>query len=464
MDLLALSRMILRRGWIVVLLAGFGAVAGLAFAQTRTPVYEAVTAVRLQPARPADLGQTNAIKEAMRSYQRDIKTYDLADAVLARLCGDEDEVSQRLCRERDAGSIRGMIHVGIDPNVFEIQVKARAEDPAEAVKVSEQTAHAFVDRRETANLQLDLRDRVLAGIRDEPQPALHSPRRKLLVAAGAALGMALGAALVLLLEYLDRAVVRGAADAERLCGAPVVATVPPSATGSTGRRRAWRTGARDLRSALGHLGRVGLPVLLMALLGAAAAFAFSAVQPKTYVARTRIAVEPALGSDWGQSLAIREITRGFSRDITTRNMAARVSERMQADLPPAALLEQINVAEDVDVYEITIEALDPIAENAAAISRTWAELFVEQRRTANLELDQRDRILTRLRDRTLTEVWAPKTSSNVLAGAVLGALVGAVAVLLLRMARRGTIETAEDARRSARAPLLGTIPPAGRRG
>ena len=144
-------------------------------------------------------------------------------------------------------------------------------------------------------------------------------------------------------------------------------------------------------------------------------------------------------------------------------MASQVSERLQADLPPQALLKKLSVAEDVDVYEITIEVLDPIAENAAAISKTWAETFVEQRRTANLELDQRDRILTRLRDRTVTEVWSPKTGSNVLAGAVLGALIGAVAVLFVRSLRRGVISSPEEARDCSRAALLGTIPPAGRR-
>jgi capsular polysaccharide biosynthesis protein len=461
MDLPAASRMVIHRGWIVVLGVLVGAALGLGFAQSRTPVYEAVTAVRLQPARPADLGQTNAIKEAMRSYQRDIKTYDLADAVLLRLCGDEAEVSQTLCAERDAGSIRAMIDVGIDPNVFEIQVRARSTDPAEAVKVSEQAAHAFVDRREKANLQLALRDRVLAQIRDEPQPALYSPRRKLLVAAGAALGALLGGALVLLLEYLDRTVVLGVADAEKLCGVAVLAVLPPAR--SRRRRPAWVAGAGDLWQSMSGLAPLLVPVVLMAVLGAAAALAFSKAQTTVYVARTRIAVEPALGSDWGQSLAIREITRGFSRDIKTRRMASQVSERLQADLPPQALLKKLNVAEDVDVYEITIEVLDPIAENAAAISKTWAETFVEQRRTANLELDQRDRILTRLRDRTVTEVWSPKTGSNVLAGAVLGALIGAVAVLFVRSLRRGVISTPDEARDCSRAALLGTIPPAGRR-
>lgn len=454
--------MIWRRGWIVLVLALLGAGAGYAYAAAQTPTYEAITAVRLQPARPADLGQTNAIKEAMRSYQRDIKTFDLAEAIHVRLCGDESPVAATLCAETDAGSLRGMIHVGMDPNVFEIQVKARSVDPAQAVKVSEQAAHAFVDRRDKANEQLDLRDRILAEVRDEPQPSQYSPRRKLAVAGGAALGALLGGLIVLLLEYLERAVVRDSRDAEAVSGAAVLASVPPTVGGSH-RRSALRVGAEEVAGPARRYAKLALPVVLLALLGAAAAYAFSQVQPPVYVARTRIAVEPALGSDWGQSLAIREITRGFSRDIATRRMASRVSERLQADLPPDALLEKINVAEDVDVYEITIEALDPIAAHAEEISRGWAELFVEELRIANLERDQRDRILTRLRDRTLVELWAPKARANVLAGAVLGAIVGAAAAFLLHYVRSGLVQSPADASRYAGATVLGAIPPTRRR-
>ncbi|MFN2114830.1 MAG: Wzz/FepE/Etk N-terminal domain-containing protein [Anaerolineae bacterium] len=465
MDLVAFARMIAFRGWIVLLFAVAGAGLGYAYAAAQTPVYEASTAVRLQPARPADLGQTNAIKEAMRSYQRDIKTFDLADAVHVRLCGDDSPTAQQLCAETTGESLRGMIYVGMDPNVFEIDVKARATDPAVAVKVSEQAAHAFVDRRDKANAQLELRERILADVRDEPQPELYSPRRKLIVGAGAVLGAFLGGLLVLLLEYLQRAVVRDSGEAEQIAGAPVLGALPPSAVGkksSKGASRSWgalRAGLADMAGPARRYVAMALPVVVLALVGAAAAYGFSRAQQQVFVARTHIAVEPALGSDWGQSLAIREIARGFSRDITTRRMASKVSERLQADLTPDAMLEKVNVAEDVDVYEITIEALDPIAANAEAISREWAEVFVEELRIANLERDQRDRVLTRLRDRTLVEVWAPKTRANVLAGAVLGAIAGALAAFGFQLVRSGLVLSPADASRYAGATVVGVIPP-----
>jgi capsular polysaccharide biosynthesis protein len=463
MNLTDFVQMLLRRGWIAVVLALVFAAAGYGYARTRTPVYEATTPVKLQPARPADLGQTQAIKEVMRSFQQDIKTFDMAEAVRVRLCGDPGAVATRLCATRDAGALRDMIQVAADANVYEIQIKARTEDPAEAVKVSEQTADAFVDQRDKANLQLDLNTRILAEVRDAPQPVLYSPRKKLIVGAAGALGLLLGACLVLIIEYLVRAVVRNAHDAERLLGTSVLGAVPPVAGG---RRRggALTQGVRDLVGPAARWARLAVPVLGLAALGVLAAYAFSRVQPTVYVARTRIAVEPALSSDWGRSQAIREIARGFSRDIHTRHMAEAVSERLQLDEPPDALLERVNVAEDVDIYEITVEARDADEAVARDISRTWAEQFVEERRTANLELDQQDRILVRLRDRTLSEVWAPKTRANVLAGAVLGALVGAALSYLLHVLGAGVIRTGGDAAGTIGAPVLGAIPPARPRG
>lgn len=468
MDLIAFAQMVLRRGWIALALALLFALGGYAFARTRPQIYAAVTPVKIQPARPADLGQTQAIKEVMRSYEQDITTYDMGEAVRTRLCGDAGTVAQRLCARLDAGAVRGMIHVGSDANVYEIRIEARSADPAEAVKVSEQTAHAFVDQRDKANLQIDLRDRILAEVRDAPQPGLYSPRTKLIVGAALAVGLALGALLMLALEYLASAVIRDRHEAERLLAVSVLGTVPPANAAS--RDAGGGGGAlptrlvRDASGAARRAVRATWPIVVLALVGALSALVFSRVQATEYVARTRIAVEPALGSDWGRSQAIREITRALSRDIDTRRMAQAVSEALQLDEPPDALLKRTSVAEDVDVFEITIEVRDSGEAVARDISRTWAERFVEARRTANLELEQSDRILVRLRDRTTTEIWAPKTSANVLAGAVLGALLGAAALYLIHLLGAGTVRGVADAARATGATLVTPIPPVRRHG
>jgi capsular polysaccharide biosynthesis protein len=456
MDLALFARMVLRRGWIVIVCTAVGLAGAVAVAAARTPVYGAVTRVKAQPARPTDLGQTQAIREIMASYMRDIRTYDMASAVSARLCGSTEALDQQLCRKLDPGALRGMIETSADANVFEIRIKARSTDPVAAVKVSEQTAHAFVDRREKADRKLDLSDRVLVEIRESPEPTRDSPRRKLYAAAGAVLGALCGVFLMLLLEFIERAVILNGGDAARALAVPVLGRIPGGGQRSR-RLPAGRSGA-PARLAV-HVGRAAALVVALAALGGVLALLLSRAQDTLYVARTRIAVEPARGSDWGQSQAIREITRGFSEDIHTTGMAQEVNDRLQLDLPAADLLRKVHVAPEVDVYEITVEAFDPDPQVASAISQEWGSLFVERRGIANLELDQSDRILTRLRDRTETELWSPKTSVNTIAGLFIGAMVGLGALYVVRLSRSAVVASPDSAAASARAPVLGAVPP-----
>lgn len=209
--------------------------------------------------------------------------------------------------------------------------------------------------------------------------------------------------------------------------------------------------------------RQAWPVALLAALGAVSALVFSLVQVPQHRARTRIALEPANTSNWGNTQAIREIMRGYTEDIGTRTMAREVNARLALDLPLDDLLAKLNVAEQVGVYEITVDVFDPDPDVAKEISRTWASVFIETHRTADEVRAQRDRTLVRLRDATRVAPWSPRTTINTAAGAALGALVGVAAVLLLGQIQSGLVWTAADAGRAAGAPLLAAVPPIHRR-
>lgn len=457
MNLSAFARMIVRRGWVALLCALLGAAVGLAFALLLPTTWTAETRVSVQPARPADLGQNQAIREIMHSYAKDIATFDMA-AEAAALLGEDWLAEKGL----SADALRWLLYVGTDENVYEIRVEARHADPDVASQVSEKTAIAFEARRDEANRRLDLRDQIFVSRRDQTALGVHSPRRRMLVLGGAAVGLVLGFLLVLLLEYLERAAIRDEEEAAAvLPGVPVVGALP----GRSARGQALRQGLRDLGRAM-RLGlRRGWPVLAFGLLGAGAALAFSEAQPEVWRARTRIAVEPARGSDWGQTQAIPEIMKGYAEDILTRRMEAIVNAELALDLPPTALLDKLNVAPREADYEIYVDARDPDPDVAAAISRSWAERFISERMQANLELDHRDRILVRPRDRTIPSLYTPRRQANLLAGAVLGALVGAAVVFGLAWSRGRQLSHAEDAERLLGAPLLAPIPapPGGRR-
>lgn len=465
MDLSAFARMLARRAWLPVAGGLAGALLGLAVALLQSPGYEGLTRLRLELAKPADYGQTQATKELMASVVEDIKTHGMAEATAARLY-DTQGADWMLAHGVSTDTLHGMLYAGklgvtADANVYEIQVKARADSPEVAEAISLRWAETFVDRRAKANLQRDRDERVEAVLRDDTSHSQYKPRRKLLLAAGGLAGLAAGAALMLLAEFLESAVLRDARDAQRASGLPLLGSVPPR----PGARRgpgAIRRGLAGLAGSAGALARLALPVLLFALLGAAAAYAFSQAQPTVYRGRARIALEPAVTSNWGNAQAIRETMRGFKEDIRTARMARRVIDALELDLPEQRLLEpkRLNVAEDTSIYEIRIDVFDSDPEMVRQVSREWAMQFIEDHRASDLQRDQRDRIEVRLRDDAITaEPWSPKVGINTGAGAILGALVGAAALWLLQLLRGGLIEGPTAAERAAGAPVLAVVPP-----
>ena len=280
------------------------------------------------------------------------------------------------------------------------------------------------------------------------------------------LGLALGGLLMLVAEYVARAVVRHARDAAEIAGAPVLGRLP--SVGGSGAARARKgfasgQGLRDLGGLFGRSLRQGWPVLLLAVVGGAAAWGVTRTMPVVQRARTRIAVEPATATDWGQTQAIAQRMRSFVEDIRTHRMAAEVDALLELDLPPERLLEKITVAAKESDYEIHLDAHDPDADTAVALSRGWAEIFIREHRLDENLLDQRDRILVRPRDQTRPDPrpYSPRVRAATAAGVAIGALLGAAVVLLLSLSRARVVGNAREALAALGpgVPLLGQIPP-----
>jgi capsular polysaccharide biosynthesis protein len=401
-----------------------------------------VTRVRIEAARPADFGQTQAINGVLRSYAADVTTLDMAERV-AQILGENANPEALL---NDVGATA-------DAGSREIQVKFKSPDPAWAERVSSVWADVLVARRDEANLALDERQRVFAQKRDATTHHQYSPRKKLLAGVGGVLGVAVGALLAFGWEYASAGQFRDPLDVAESGFGPVLGAVRV-------RPRRRGSGIDIVVSDFVAPAAVGLrrlwPVAALAVAGAVLAYGFSAARPTVYRARTRVAIEPALTSDWGQTQAIREIMRGYAEDIATLTMAGEVSSRLELDEPADAVLKQVNVAPNEAVYEIWIDVRDRDAATATAMSRTWAEIFAEERIRANQELDARDRIYARTRDRTLSEVYTPKPKMNALAGAVVGAAVGAAALYVLYRREEDRLDGKSRGQAAPRA--LGLIP------
>ncbi len=216
MQLQDYARVAVKRGWIIVLLAVLAAASAYGFSKLQTPIYRSTVALNTIPSRPADWGQTQAIKNLMRNYVEQMQSPLLTQPVIDQLQLDvspDKFVSQ--------------VNFNADESTLKITIEARHPIPAVAAKMAQTLAETFMSTHEIENQTLDQRDRVLVKIlKNASSPEIFSPNTKINTFAGAILGALIGVLIVFALEWLDSDIVRTSEDVERYIGVAVLGSVP----------------------------------------------------------------------------------------------------------------------------------------------------------------------------------------------------------------------------------------------
>ncbi len=203
----------------------------------------------------------------------------------------------------------------------------------------------------------------------------------------------------------------------------------------------------------------GWIIILLAVLAAGSAFVFSKLQTPIYRSTVTLSAVPARPSDYGQTLAIKNLLRNYVQQMQSPGITQPVIDKLQLDITPDKFVSQTNFNADESTLLITIEARHPIPAVAAKMAQTLAEAFVSVHNQENLQIDQRDRILVSiLRNATSPDIFSPKTSINTGAGAILGALIGVIIVFVLEWLESDIVRTAEDVERVIGVTVLGAIP------
>ncbi len=223
MPLTEYFRILVRRGWILLLMAVLTAAAAFVFSKLQTPIYQSTINVLVQPAR-TDFGLTQSAKILLRSYvawmDTDNRAADVIDAMQL------DIVPQAL---------RGNVTIASDDSRFVIQIDVENENGDLANDIAKKWAELFVQWRNDENQKQRKEDRVDAVILDEPRYVLDRPKAGINTVAGGVLGLLLGSVIIFVLEYLDSAIIRAAADIERQFNLPVLGAIP--ATESARKRK-----------------------------------------------------------------------------------------------------------------------------------------------------------------------------------------------------------------------------------
>ena len=214
MNLIEYVNILLRRGWIILLLAAIAGVSAYFLSTRQQPVYRASQRVLMQPTR-ADLGLTEASKTLLGSHVAYLYSEFQAQKVIDTL---------RL--DMTAADLKHKVTIADDPLNLTIQIDADLPNPQMAADVAREWGNLLIQYRNSENQKARREDYVTASLQDVPDVSLLSPRPLLNALAGAILGLLLGGVIVFVLEYLESSIVRSRDDLERSAEIPVLASIP----------------------------------------------------------------------------------------------------------------------------------------------------------------------------------------------------------------------------------------------
>jgi capsular polysaccharide biosynthesis protein len=219
MNLFDYARVVIRRGWIVVLAVVITSASAYAYSRTQTPEYKATQKALIQPARN-DFGLVETLRILLRSYVEYLNT-DLR----------AQEVINRLDLDMTPGELRTNATINSDPTTLLIQIDVEMEDPVIAAQIANMWGQLLVEFRNQGNSDLRREDRIDASLLDYPAAGQSKPNTRTNVLAAAILGILLGGAVIFVLEYLEANILREADDVERWLEAPILASIPAEARG-----------------------------------------------------------------------------------------------------------------------------------------------------------------------------------------------------------------------------------------
>lgn len=215
----------------------------------------------------------------------------------------------------------------------------------------------------------------------------------------------------------------------------------------------------ELQDYIRVLRRRGWIIVLLAVMTAIAAFAFSKLQTPIYESTVDILVQPAR-ADYGLSQSVKILLRSYVSWMNTDTRAQEVIDLLSLDRVPGELRSNVKIASDESRLVIQMNVEDPDGELANNIAQAWTDLFVQWRNSENAGQRKEDQVTAIQLDPPRYGLARPKWKINVLAGAILGGLIGGVVVFALEWIESGVVRRPEDVDRYLDVALLGAIPAA----
>ncbi|MBZ0277026.1 MAG: hypothetical protein K8I60_12825, partial [Anaerolineae bacterium] len=176
MNLVEYGRILLRRGWIMLLLAVITAGAAYVLSARETPVYRSTVKVLVIPAR-SDFGLTQASKSQLNQFRE-----YLDSSLIAR------QVIEALQLDMTPDQLMSGVTIAADDLSLSLQIDVDLTDGDLANRVARAWGEELVVYRNQENQKNRREDRIDAQLQDDPRYALLRPRPIINAAAGGVLG------------------------------------------------------------------------------------------------------------------------------------------------------------------------------------------------------------------------------------------------------------------------------------
>lgn len=191
------------------------------------------------------------------------------------------------------------------------------------------------------------------------------------------------------------------------------------------------------------LRRWGWLLVLAALLTAGAAYVFSKAQTPIYQSTVEVGIQPTR-PDLSLTTSAQTLLSYYVSVINTQTYAQKVINDLQLDRTSSSLLGDVTIASDTSRFVITIKVKDPGGDVANDIAGAWASEFKSWRDGQNAQVQLTDKVDALILDAPRYALYRPTTAVNVLAGGLLGLVLGGVIVFVAEYQAAGVIRSADD--------------------
>ncbi len=206
------------------------------------------------------------------------------------------------------------------------------------------------------------------------------------------------------------------------------------------------------------LRRRGWIIILAVVVTAASAFAFSKLRTPIYRSSIEVSIQLAR-PDLSLTQSAKQLLRSYANVMWSEARASRVIQELGLFMEPGALKDNVTIVADDSIMVVKIDVDNPDGELANDIANAWAQLLVQWRDEQNALQDKEDRVFAEVIDLASYRLLRPKTKINLLAGGMLGAVLGVVVVMVLEWLDAGIIHNPKKLEAETGLTLIGMIPP-----